>query len=755
MIRRGNVGSIVVMVLAAMAVAYSWWWDRGAVTDAERNVRKNHVFSVFRAEDVTRIDIEHAGEKLTLVRAVYGWQMTSPHREIANVAAVDDLLQRLGNAVRVRSVEAGTGFAGAPARAIGAIAIAKREYHFALGAIAPTPQGGSYMRVDGDGSFVVTADIADALLKRADAYRERNIVPYASSALAKLEIRRGSGEGAGAANIGAGGSFVIARGSGGGADDWFLAGLGYRASRSGLERVWSALGELRAESFVDDAQAERAIASRAITVLMSPRATAEPPGELVIGGECPGEPEDVVVVRVAPAPRVSVCAPRGALDGLAKTPESLIDTRLFAANEDEIAELSLQALPRDQRLDLARSGVGWHERAPQDRPLAVDQVDPANALAAAISRTSGEIVGRKALPGSLRGRAIITRARAEFLPQPPSDSDDSARDDVVELSAPDASGTIYARRAADGAVLKVSPSVARLLAPRPLALRPFTLFNPPLEGAPIEALSTRCGPVAQDVVHTEAEYTMRAPAGFRPDVARWLDLANAFEHAKAEMWIADEDDGTFGFAQNQCTASITATRPGEAPRTARLTFGDEAEGGYYARIDGDPAVFVVSKAIRELAGELLIDRSGFTIDPTHVAALTLMRPTTPAALTSTSPTSTTSVAFRASGGHLRAVDGGAELETLEASLASLRADRAIHIGPARAGEGFEKPSLVVRATFAADAGERDRHFEIGAALPPSDGATSPVMYYARIDGTDATYAISKPKVDALISALGW
>ena len=67
---------------------------------------------------------------------------------------------------------------------------------------------------------------------------------------------------------------------------------------------------------------------------------------------------------------------------------------------------------------------------------------------------------------------------------------------------------------------------------------------------------------------------------------------------------------------------------------------------------------------------------------------------------------------------------------------SLKAERTVHLGAAKAHEGFAKPSLTLR--FTAKNGQQYRLL-VGARDTLDD---SPIAY-ARRDGVDATFALSE------------
>jgi len=402
---RAAITPAALVVLAAGTAAYVFFGDRGAVSDAELAARRSDVFPSFRVEDVTRIELEHGAEVTVLERGAAAgagagagapalWTITSPRRERADAAAVDVLLRDLELGRRVREVAARDALGLDAQRVRGRVRVGKLEYRFALGADAPVPEGAAYMRVDDEGTFVVDRALVVQLLRAADAYRDHALLPFGSGAVGRLEVR--AARGAGYALERHGTSFRV-------------AGSEMRASRAAVDHLLLAIADARAESFVDEAEAERILARTdaesgggapgaapggadggasagmgALRVTIEPRDDPSARVELRVGGACPGEVAGVVVLRTAPN-LVGSCAARTLVDALAApmaapvaalpSPASapapapvtmaLVDTSPLFARADEIEELRLEAVGREgPRVDVARRGSGWHERAP-------------------------------------------------------------------------------------------------------------------------------------------------------------------------------------------------------------------------------------------------------------------------------------------------------------------------------------------------------------------------------------------------------
>lgn len=706
-----------VLLLLAIVCGVVFYLDRKNVSDSERKDREMDVFPAYRRQDVAKVELTQGDVRLAFERRADGdagdttWWMTSPRDERADAAAVDKLLGDIEFAGIVRKVDASAALGFDKPRVKGSLSMGALVYQFALGDPAPTPAGASYFWVVGEGTFVVTRDFTTSLLKGPDGYRERTVVPYLSLELARLAVK------------GHGADFVIER-----MDDvsFRLQDLGVRASRETLDRVWGALAEGRAESFLTDDEAERAIGPDPIIIGMKPRDASKKDGELVLGGPCPGHPEDVVAVRRAPS-RLSACVPKGMIPGLTVTSAELVDKRLFAARGDEAAELSLESVPSGIKVELARKGSGWHQRSPVDRELTSEEVDAANDLVNTLGKGEGTDVVAGDPKGPFAARARIRIARA-----------DNKGEEVVELGPVAPAGGSLVRRDGDGATLRVSEALAHRLVPSAIALRGRPLFVPSLEGKLAKTLELSCEGQEQRLTRDDTGWSLRKPSGYPADSVGAADIVNVVARAQADSWVADADDGTFGFAGPPCSITVSYEQDA-AEKIAGIVFGRVAEdGGFFAHLLGQPAVFVAPRSLHDLAGRLLVAQTGFQVDSADVDTVTLSRG------------SARLVLSRRAGKLVLGDGGGADVgEKIGLALEALRADSAVHLGPPRPTEGFARPSLDVRVRTKGDGGATDVHFVVGdSALVQKER-----MFFVRLDGVDATYAVARDRLAPLMDAL--
>lgn len=711
---RKHATTIVLGVLTAALALWLWLGDRGSVTDTERDLRARNVFPAFRRDDIARVEIENPTGRWVITRPLADggpdafWTFEEPAKERTDDHAVDTLLGAFEFATRVRKADSASGLDHP--RAKGSIAMGKVTFRFELGDPAPTPEGAAYLRVEGEGTFVVGSELVKALLQPWDALRSRTVVPYLSLEIARLEIAGKDGAG-----------FAMDR-----IDDvaFRLPALGVRASRERLDGVWLALAELRAESFLSDADADRAVASPQVTVTMTPRDPKKPRGELVIGGPCPsadaGGPS-VAVVRRAPT-RLSACVPAGAAARLVVSPAELADRRLFLARPDEVESITLAATPTGLTVDLARKGTGWQLRAPEGRELAKDEADMATALVGAVVHSeAASFRPRAPADDALALRARVTLTRSE----PPGD-------ETVELFV-GADKKAYASRKDDGAIAEVGPDVARRLAPSLVAIRGRAVWAPPVEGLAQTSLTLDCDGTRQELARDALGWRMIAPAGYPADHAAG-DVADAIARLRADAWVAESDDGTFGL-DGKCTLALAAGADGGA-RAVRLELGKDEGSGLYARANGAGPVFVVSRAMRDHATRLLVDRAAVSVDTNRAERVVLRK-------------GASALVLGRAAGRL-APDGGPPSAGAAAdALVTLKADDVVHLGPPKDDEGFAAPALELRATYGGDGGPREVTITFGRVGLRREQK----MYFARVSGVAATFAVAKERVEPLLDPL--
>jgi len=585
----------VLGALALGATAYAYVVDRGRISDAERAERAHDVFPSFRVTAVRRVEITQGGAGFVLERTPERpgrWTVELPHSPAyrADPGAVDVLLRELELAKRVREVPESEAHGVDTPRVHGNVRVGRLDYVFDLGDDAPRPDGAAYMRIDGEGAFVVGRVLKVQLLRGSDAYRERALIPYGASEVARVEVTAPATH------------FVLERTGSTFRVQSGQSANGLRAARGAVDRLFAALADARAESFLDDVAADRALSARPVAVRLAGRDARDPVADIELGGGCPGKSGVVVAIAKWGTERTSGCVPASIVDGVAVAPDALPDRGTFYAHADEIEAIRIEPSP-DVRLDIARRGSGWHERAPHDRDLDADESDAASLLAEDVAGAKASQVralgpGERVVP---QARIAVTRTGGGV-------------EETIEIEAPGPDGFAVARRADDRAVLRLSRDVLRRLEARPFVLRGRAIWADPFEAASVVALDTTCGAARQRVEQREGRWIVKTPAGRSADRTAIEGLADGLAHARAERWIAERDDGGFGFNTPGACSVAADLGPEAPPRGARsvgVVFGRETDGGYYAKTFDSPGVFVAPAVLRSLASGLRLQPAGY------------------------------------------------------------------------------------------------------------------------------------------------
>jgi len=425
------------------------------------------------------------------------------------------------------------------------------------------------------------------------------------------------------------------------------------------------------------------------------------------------------------------------LDALTFAPETLVDRAPFFAHADEMEEVRLETVDAaSPRIDIARRGTGWHERSPEDRDLVSDEVDSANALTLALASAQG---GGARPPEA--GESFGARWRATVF------RTGGSAPEVVEVGAADRERASMLRRTDDGAILRVDRAVARRLRPNRVFLRSLAQARVPVDPGAVVAIEDSCTPALERLELAGGTWKARVPTVFDVDPVAVTDLLGALSRARADAWIAEADDGTFGFEPpSGCAVMLTVAGDPEAgePRQVGVVFGAAADSGdrdVNAHLTSDPEVFVAPKVLRELASHPVIARDRFRVDLAALSRVTFVRGAARLAL------------VRASGADRLARAGAAPSDAdddkLQAALAALYAQSALHLGPPAPGEGLDHPILAI--DLVPELGGRaaaETRLTFGAPVHESavDG------YFARASGVDATFLVPRHLVDTILGA---
>lgn len=748
--RHGTTLALTALALGGAAVVLGV--DRGSVSTREAEARKKNLFPAFRPDEVTEIAVTSHGATGTLRRGPVDdagqrpWEIEEGGaRWPVEEQAVDQLLASLRDGVAERKLAADAVSLGAagldPPRAAIAIEMGSQRWKLLLGGPAPTPPGAIYAAVVGQGTMVITAQLAAALDLEPSSFRSRTIVPYVASDLAALALD------------GAGGPRHLTRSAWSGADAGAAAlrggrGAGFRfdgttpegsvrVAAPALDRVWGAFGRMQAEAFLSDAAADRA-AQKTVTVTLTPREPGRKRAVIEVGGACPGRPDDVVAIRREPG-RVSACVPRSALDDLSLPAGDFVDRALIGAPADEVTEVKLAAGGAPP-IEIARLKTGWHQRSPMDRDV---EGGAGRSLLEALLAIEAD--GFAPHPGDLTALGLgppraTVRVVSVVPAGPVADAADADRVESLEIGA-ERDGVVFVRRVEDDVIARVPKDRAAALFPSELALRSKKIFDesvPSFRAIRVEAR----GRVQR--IERAADGSLRwiepKGEGLAPDAGLVNALLDALGGLTAERWIGPA-------AKEHALDAPRFTLSGELggagnERSLKVVIGAPSDTGSFARRDGDPAVFVAPKALEAAADRWLLDRGALQIEPAQIARATIADDAGKRLVIEQ-----VGGAFRVAGAASDAA-ATARAAAVRDALGDLVAEGAVSVGPPEKAQGLDRPRLTIDVERAG--GAAPLRIAIGAA----DAFRGTAIHYARRDGVAATYALAQAKIQPLLEALG-
>jgi hypothetical protein len=738
----------LVLVAAALGLgAYVWFVDRDKPSTQETEARKDNLLPILRRDDISEIGIEHDGRKATIKRQEEGdagdymFHLVEGDAKLEDSAyadqiSVEKLIQALEFATRLRKMEDDfdVGSAGLnPPQVRLTIRMGSVTYGLAVGSEAKTPSGSRYAALEGHGVFVIPASAAADMIRPIEAYRTRRIIPFTSTELASIEVQ------------GERGLVRIDRGSWGGFRIENVAGKP-RVSKVAFDRMLRAFADATAERFLESAQAEQALGTAKDPVSLALVSKSGDRVEFRLGGACPGGSADsaadsavepsaklVVMIRKGPVP-LSACVPSSVLADLQVPATAFVDQQVLGSAPDEVEEFSI--VRGEATLELARKGSGWHARKPEDRDLPGEDV---RGYLAALLAIEGTIVPDPDLAKlglePPRGTITLRHPSVDTLEAPPR---------IVEIGAETTSPegpSLALRRKEDGVVLLVPAVLAKLFEPTMTMIRSTELLR--VNSQRVQRVELTLADGQRRVLQRKgAGFALEEPKGYAVDSTLAADIFDAVGNLRAERWVADRDDGSFGLESPAMSLRVEFEgESGQETRTLRI--GSPTPEGRYARWEKDTGVFVVSRSLDMVFRTYPIDRTVFMVDPSVVRALTIRVSGKDLRISATGDV------WRTAGGSTLELSEPA-LVRLRQALIELRAEGVVHLGPPLPEEGMSKPLVRIEVEHLPGFRTQNTVFSIGR----SDVWGTMNVHYARREGTDATFAIAQSKVRPILEVLG-
>ncbi len=694
----------------------------GSVTTKDSEGREQNLLPAFRTGDVASLELFANNREIALKRSETtdggsaAFELIAPVKELADAATVDKFLAGLASAKALRPVadgltRAALGLDSPSARIV--VKTVKLSYELDLGGPAPAPEGARYVEVKSAGAapklLLVGKSVAEDLGFDLDAFRLRSVITVGESDVTRVSIKSSS------LNL------TLVRGAG---KTFLVDGEPkVRADRETVSSLFFQLGRLSANRFLSNAEAEAALgANHAHFELQTKEATSLV--QFDVGGKCPGDDSQLVIVRRAPTMQ-GACVSRELEATLGLEREAFLDQHAFSLHVDEVEELAIAA--GQTKLRLVRKGTGFVLHAKTDSDV---ELEPGNQRITDVLEVRGERVEAAKL-----NELGLDPEQGKVTLRSSAGRESDIAEEVVRVGNKDSAGNLFVYRETDGVTLKIPRDRARVFALDSTLLysRKLTEFGPSsfisaeiLRGQAREVLSRG----------DNGELRLESPKGFDPDGGLSADAIQTLGALTAERFVADTDDGSFGLAHPPLSVHFAFKTEQNPTVEHTLAFGDETALGVYATLDQNGPVFVLPRTVRDTLDTLLVNRAVFSAEPASLQALTL-------------EVNGRALHFQRRGDQLEPTPPGGfpedRLPDLLETLGNLRPEVAIHTGPAEPAEGFSKPLLTLRISP-----NKGPLQTVTFGAGDSWRATS--VFYLRVAGVDATYVIAQSKVKTLLAA---
>jgi hypothetical protein len=687
------------------------WATRDSATTRELAARQSKLLVEWNDAAITKISLRRGPARLELSRgsAADAFRIQKPWQEQADIATTKALVSSLELASALRPADGVTRQAAGlsePSLEI-SLEMAGKTQILRLGGPAPAPPGSRYAEVvdarQKSRLFTVSQGLVDELDKPWDAYRETRLLELGRDDLAKLTIE---GPGGRSELIRKDGAFLLSRPSGG----------SELADGEALDRVLTALTRIVSERFVEPEEARRALGPEAVRLLLEPKATGQGKVTLSVGGSCPGAAEQTLVLRErgGEQPRAA-CLPSEVGAALRVTPDQLELLRPFSASLDQVEELELRL--GTQKLELGRKDGAFLLKLPTRSEVPLD----------AGNQRLGQIVGARGERVVLPNLAALglTPAAGEATVRLASADSEHSRREVIALGKPRPDGSMCIKRETDGVVLCLKSEDVPAFQPDATLLRSLELTR--FAASDLVSFSVETSGLRERVRRKpDGGYELEEPPGFRHDGALVTDAVQLLGALRAERWAAGQAVAAHGLAAPRLRVTLELA----ADQRRELVVGAATSSGYFATISSEPGVFVLSRSSVQQLEQPLLERSLCPVPAADLQRIELGQPGREIVLTRSGET------WQASG------PAAPRAHELGEVLSGLRAEQALHLGPARPNEGLAQPSMSVR--FVDNRGQA-RKLTIGAR----DTWQGASIAYARLEGVNATFALAAATLTAL------
>lgn len=656
--------TLILTGIAAVLFGYIVLVERGSLSSGELEGRGTHVVQRFVRARVTRLELSHGDVHLVLTRDqtreedmdtfdVGTWALEEPVEGAADVDSVDALLSAvewLDARRELDGIDAEdiTRFGLDEPRATLTFTVANESHTVKVGGDDPIGDG-VYVQVDdAPHAYIVGDDFLEALTHDVEHFRSKELFPDFRTGDVRhvaLEVADASAE-------------LEREGS----RWWLRAPVAMMARGGTVDEMLRAVGDLRAERFLgeDPADIEGALGldapSRSIALAFAPWAEASvhagedrPELTLRVGAACPDHPSELVA-RVNEGP--VVCVSAAALERLDQPTERYRELRMFTTPDDDIERVVVSA--GDASFELARVERGWSlirgERTTDADPGAIDEW--LGELRASEATSFEGATDETIFAHRLGDDAALTFTLHRT---------DDGGTEVIQVgnSGPDG---VWIRRGEEAQVALFPAAAADLLRAPSIRFRTRTIADRSREDLASITITRASDPDHDEQLHKEgSSWMLASPIEARADGAAVGDLVDAlaplsalrfvapaasrehgldrprfvvhasFDAASADDEEEEEDEHDHGHeaAEEEASADDEEDDDASRPLDIALSIGADTEGGAFARLNDDPAVFVLPTALVTALAQPVASRDVLSVAASEIESISFRRgPTT-------------------------------------------------------------------------------------------------------------------------------
>jgi Domain of unknown function (DUF4340) len=711
--------SIILGGVALVLLAFIVFFERGSVSTRERQERKGQVLDTFVRDRVTRIEIQRKGVTTVLVREPAksgddisggtGFRVEKPYSAGADRDAVESLISALEFVLPKRSLGELTDKDAAQ------FGLDKPRYRvtfqagrdgasFSIGADS-SDGSGAYLQ-SGKLAYVVGKDLVEALDHEPVDYHTKALHDGVSAySVETLRLRDAQGE------------RVIEKR----ADLFWLQGPEPAlASQPALIEIVDGLDALKASRFVVEKPANLdayglgaprffvAVDSKVFDASSNKKGEGKREHvELKVGAPCANHAGESYV-RGGEGP--VMCATDADIAKLQKPPAELRESRLAVLEDGQIRSVEVRAGKRTLRVEEERDGHRYRllEDGKERESGAVDQT--------ALSDWFKSLRGAKAEafendPSQVIGTPVATLVFER--------GKDKAAYEVrigrtqAERVAVSRAGEKSVAWFGKGILPLVSTSSVRFRKTKLLDLDPSAFTKLKLSGA-----SRVTEVVAKQAERLQLEQPAAA-AGVAIERPTVDDIVRLVAKLEVVRFVADAPTSEHGLTAPQYTVQVDFG--GKQPQSHTLKLGAETDGGRFAQLDIDPAVFVVGSALGRALESPMVSRSALAVPLEELGKVELVTAT----------------------GKQQIERESAKGKALAQQLATLRATKVVRYGKPEPDEGMDKPQLKIEVQPAASGKPRTLLFGKPVSADPAADV------YARRSDVEAAFSVPRSALDEL------